>query len=61
MSGIGARQRRTANRRLLRKPPVIKGTQVQPSRYVEVLGSPWGFVFSCLMVAFVVGLAIVLN
>jgi hypothetical protein len=59
MSGIGARQRRTANRRLLRKSPVIERTPEQ--KYLEIMGSPRGFLIACLAVALVLLLAIIIT
>ena len=55
MAGRAARKRRTANRRLLRKPPVIKKTPEQ--KYLEVMGSPRGFLIACLAVAVVLLMA----
>ncbi len=61
MAGRGARQRRTANRRLLRKPPVIKSTPKPKQKYVEIIGSPYGFIASCLVVGLVLALAITIK
>ena len=61
MAGKGPRQRRTANRKLLRKPTVMEVPPKPKQKYVEIIGSPYGFIASCLVVGLVLALAIIIE
>lgn len=61
MSGKGARQRRTARRKKQRHPEIQSLPKRQLQKYEEVMGSPYGFILSCLAVAFIVVLAIIIT
>jgi len=61
MSGKGARQRRTARRKEQRHIEVLPVPPKAKQKYEEIMGSPYGFILSCLAVAFIVVLAIIIT
>jgi len=51
MSGKGARQRRTAKRRLERKPKILEVIKRPPKKYSETIGNPKGLILSFIVLA----------